>query len=147
MTLRLGDVPYLNTKPLTIALEGREGVELRVHPPSRLSDMLREGSLDGALVSSFALVHMALGAILIHMIPHFTDVGLSPSRSALALSIAGLLMPFLTSPARAVDSVLIVDTLLDDPAATAQHAQVLAQRCALMMPPASEFHLSPSSRS
>lgn len=40
------------------------------------------------LIASFALVHMALGAILIHMIPHFTDVGLSPSRSALALSIA-----------------------------------------------------------
>ena len=57
MTLRLGDVPYLNTKPLTLSLEGREGVELRVHPPSRLSDMLREGSLDGALVSSFALFH------------------------------------------------------------------------------------------
>jgi MFS family permease len=40
------------------------------------------------VVFSFALVQMALGAILIHMIPHFTDVGLSPSRSALALSIA-----------------------------------------------------------
>ncbi len=40
------------------------------------------------LVSSFTLVHMALGAILIHMIPHFMDVGLSPSRSSLALSIA-----------------------------------------------------------
>lgn len=58
MTLRLGDVPYLNTKPLTLALEGREGVELHVQPPSRLSEMLREGSLDGALVSSFALFHL-----------------------------------------------------------------------------------------
>ena len=57
MTLRLGDVPYLNTRPLTLALEGREDVSLSVHPPSRLNEMLREGSLEGALVSSFALFH------------------------------------------------------------------------------------------
>ncbi|MBI4251610.1 MAG: hypothetical protein HY618_04040 [Candidatus Tectomicrobia bacterium] len=55
--LKLGDVPYLNTKPLTIALEGREDVELLVHPPSRLSELLGAGALDGALVSSFALFH------------------------------------------------------------------------------------------
>jgi MFS family permease len=58
------------------------------------SDYLRSGTAVlgerafWLLVFSFALVHMALGAILIHMIPHFTDVGLPPSRSALALSIA-----------------------------------------------------------
>ncbi|MEK6711948.1 MAG: MqnA/MqnD/SBP family protein, partial [Nitrospinota bacterium] len=55
--LKLGDVPYLNTKPLTVALEGREDVELHVQPPSRLSEMLRAGALDGALVSSFSLFH------------------------------------------------------------------------------------------
>ncbi len=40
------------------------------------------------LLFSFALVHTSLGAILIHMIPHFTDLGLSEARSALALSFA-----------------------------------------------------------
>ncbi|MFQ5457113.1 MAG: MFS transporter [Myxococcota bacterium] len=40
------------------------------------------------LIASFTPVYMALGAILIHMIPHFTDIGLPPARSALALSIA-----------------------------------------------------------
>jgi MFS family permease len=38
------------------------------------------------LLFSFALVHTSLGAILIHMIPHFTDVGLTHARAALALS-------------------------------------------------------------
>ena len=66
------------------------------------------------LVSSFALVHMALGAILIHMIPHFTDVGLSPSRSALALSIAAgtgvggkLVFGYLTDHIRKKTAVLL----------------------------------------
>jgi MFS family permease len=39
------------------------------------------------LLFSFALVHTSLGAILIHMIPHCTDLGLSEARSALALSV------------------------------------------------------------
>lgn len=39
------------------------------------------------IIASFTPVYMALGAILIHMIPHFTDIGLSPAKSALALSI------------------------------------------------------------
>ena len=33
------------------------------------------------IIASFTPVYMALGAILIHMIPHFTDIGLSPARS------------------------------------------------------------------
>ncbi len=40
------------------------------------------------IIATFTPVFMGLGAILIHMIPHFTDVGLSPSKSALALSSA-----------------------------------------------------------
>jgi MFS family permease len=40
------------------------------------------------LLFSFALVHASLGAILIHMIPHFTDLGFSRARAALALSFA-----------------------------------------------------------
>jgi MFS family permease len=39
------------------------------------------------LIASFSLVYMSLGAILIHMIPHFSDVGLPPTGAAFALSI------------------------------------------------------------
>ena len=40
------------------------------------------------IAAAFTPVFMGLGAILIHMIPHFTDIGLSPAMSALALSSA-----------------------------------------------------------
>lgn len=57
-TMKLGTVPFLNAKPLTIALEGNPAVELVVEPPSKLAEMLASGELDGALVSSFALFGM-----------------------------------------------------------------------------------------
>ena len=50
------------------------------------------------IIASFTPVYMALGAILIHMIPHFTDIGLPPAKSALALSItagAGVIGKFI----------------------------------------------------
>ncbi len=56
--MRLGTVPFLNAKPLTIALEGKPDVALVVAPPSKLARMLSSGALDGALVSSFALFHI-----------------------------------------------------------------------------------------
>ena len=56
--LRLGTVPFLNARPLTLALERRPGVSLCTAPPSRLSGMLREGALDGALVSTYAMFHL-----------------------------------------------------------------------------------------
>ena len=55
--LKLGTVPYLNAKPLTIALEERADVDLRSEPPSKLAKMLAVGELDAALVSAFALFH------------------------------------------------------------------------------------------
>ena len=58
ITMKLGTVPFLNARPLTIALEGNSGVELVVEPPSKLAQMLESGELDGALVSSFALFQM-----------------------------------------------------------------------------------------
>ena len=58
ITMKLGTVPFLNARPLTIALEGNPGVELVVEPPSKLAQMLESGELDGALVSSFALFQM-----------------------------------------------------------------------------------------
>ncbi len=45
MNARIGSVPYLNGKPL---VEGLAHVEY--HPPARLAEMLRNGSLDAALV-------------------------------------------------------------------------------------------------
>ena len=57
-TMKLGTVPFLNARPLTIALEGNPAVELIVEPPSKLAEMLESGELDGALVSSFALFGM-----------------------------------------------------------------------------------------
>ncbi len=56
--MRLGTVPFLNARPLTIALEAKPEVELVVEPPSRLAHMLDEGALDCALVSSVALFQM-----------------------------------------------------------------------------------------
>ena len=56
--MKLGTVPFLNARPLTIALEGNPAVELVVEPPSKLAEMLERGELDGALVSSFALFGM-----------------------------------------------------------------------------------------
>ena len=53
--VRLGTVPFLNARPLTIALESEPRVELVVEPPSKLARMLARGELEGALVSSFAL--------------------------------------------------------------------------------------------
>ena len=53
--MRLGTVPFLNARPLTIALEGEPRVDLIVEPPSKLARMLSGSALDGALVSSFAL--------------------------------------------------------------------------------------------
>ena len=38
--LKLGTVPYLNAKPLTIALENRADLDLRSEPPSKLAEML-----------------------------------------------------------------------------------------------------------
>ena len=58
ITMKLGTVPFLNARPLTIALEGNSQVELVVEPPSKLAQMLTRGELDGALVSSFALFQM-----------------------------------------------------------------------------------------
>ena len=58
ITMKLGTVPFLNARPLTIALEGNSQVELVVEPPSKLAQMLESGELDGALVSSFALFQM-----------------------------------------------------------------------------------------
>lgn len=55
--LKLGTVPYLNAKPLTIALETRSDVDLVDAPPSKLAKMLAQGTVDAALVSSFALFH------------------------------------------------------------------------------------------
>jgi len=56
--MKLGTVPFLNARPLTIALEENPAVELIVEPPSKLAEMLARGELDGALVSSFALFQM-----------------------------------------------------------------------------------------
>ncbi|MDP6279554.1 MAG: hypothetical protein QGI11_13765, partial [Nitrospinota bacterium] len=53
--LKLGTVPFLNAKPLTLTLENRPDVELRSEPPARLLPMLESGALDGALVSTFAM--------------------------------------------------------------------------------------------
>lgn len=55
--LKLGTVPYLNAKPLTVALEERAGVDLRSEPPAKLAKMLEAGELDAALVSAYALFH------------------------------------------------------------------------------------------
>lgn len=55
--LKLGTVPYLNAKPLTLALEGRADVALCSEPPSHLAKMLAAGELDAALVSTYALFH------------------------------------------------------------------------------------------
>lgn len=55
--LKLGTVPYLNAKPLTIALEERADVDLCSEPPAKLAKMLEAGELDAALVSAFALFH------------------------------------------------------------------------------------------
>ncbi len=56
--LKLGTVPFLNAKPLTLTLETRAGVELRSEPPAQLLPLLENGTLDGALVSTFALFHL-----------------------------------------------------------------------------------------
>ncbi|HJP13530.1 MAG: menaquinone biosynthesis protein [Nitrospinota bacterium] len=56
--LKLGTVPFLNAKPLTLTLENRPDVELRSEPPARLLPMLESGELDGALVSTFAMFHL-----------------------------------------------------------------------------------------
>ncbi len=56
--MKLGTVPFLNARPLTIALEENPEVELIVAPPSELARALSRGEVDGALVSSFALFQM-----------------------------------------------------------------------------------------
>ena len=57
--MKLGTVPFLNARPLTIALEEDPGVEIISRPPSELARMLARGELDGALVSSFTLFQIA----------------------------------------------------------------------------------------
>lgn len=55
--MRLGCLPYLNVKPLVYSLEHGElpqGWELVYAPPSRLAEMLRNGEIAAAPVSSFA---------------------------------------------------------------------------------------------
>jgi chorismate dehydratase len=59
--LKLGTVPYLNARPLTLALEDLEGVSLRAEPPAQLLPLLESGEIDGALISTFAMFHL-LGA-------------------------------------------------------------------------------------
>ena len=56
--LKLGTVPYLNARPLTLALEDLEGVSLRAEPPARLLPLLESGEIDGALISTFAMFHL-----------------------------------------------------------------------------------------
>ncbi|MDI6759274.1 MAG: menaquinone biosynthesis protein [Candidatus Brocadiaceae bacterium] len=51
-SLRVGAVPYLNTKPLTAGIEGGRGVELRLAVPSQLPGLLERGELDVALIPS-----------------------------------------------------------------------------------------------
>ena len=51
-SLRIGAVPYLNTKPLVAGIEGGRGVELRLAVPSQLPDLLEQGELDVALIPS-----------------------------------------------------------------------------------------------
>src|SRR3989338_5993147 len=51
-SLRVGAVPYLNTKPLVAGIEGGRGVELRLAVPSQLPDLLERGELDVALIPS-----------------------------------------------------------------------------------------------
>lgn len=47
--VRLGAVSYLNTLPLIEGLDKLAGVELTLAPPSRLTGLLADGSLDAAL--------------------------------------------------------------------------------------------------
>ncbi len=47
---RIGTVPFLNERPLTLALEGRRDVELHRDLPARLAERLRDGALDAALL-------------------------------------------------------------------------------------------------
>lgn len=56
--LKLGTVPYLNAKPLTLALEESQAAELIVMPPNQLAGALEAGALDGALVSTFAMFQL-----------------------------------------------------------------------------------------
>ncbi|MBT5369162.1 MAG: menaquinone biosynthesis protein, partial [Nitrospinaceae bacterium] len=56
--LKLGTVPYLNARPLTLALEGHEKVDLRAEPPAQLLPLLESGEIDGALISTFAMFHL-----------------------------------------------------------------------------------------
>lgn len=49
--LRVGAVPYLNTKPLIAGME-ETGVELHFAVPSQLPDLLEQGEVDVALVPS-----------------------------------------------------------------------------------------------
>ncbi|MEK7242329.1 MAG: menaquinone biosynthesis protein, partial [Planctomycetota bacterium] len=51
-SLKIGAVPYLNTKPLVAGIEGGRGVELRLAVPSQLPDLLERGELDVALIPS-----------------------------------------------------------------------------------------------
>jgi predicted solute-binding protein len=48
--LKLGCVPYLNARPLVIALENDPGVALAYDPPSLLARGLEEGRFDAALL-------------------------------------------------------------------------------------------------
>ncbi|MCX7992816.1 MAG: menaquinone biosynthesis protein [Fimbriimonadales bacterium] len=55
MRFRIGSVPYINAAPLTRWLETEQGAryaELVFAPPSQLAQMLEQGALDVALVSS-----------------------------------------------------------------------------------------------
>lgn len=55
MRFRVGSVPYINAAPLTRWLETTEGAryaELLYAPPSQLAQLLAQGALDVALVSS-----------------------------------------------------------------------------------------------
>lgn len=53
---RLGAVPYLNAKPLTLDLEGDPAFRLTYSPPSALALEMRAGRLDAALLPSAFLL-------------------------------------------------------------------------------------------
>lgn len=50
--IQIGVVPYMNAKPLIYGLENNELVELRFTVPSLLSELLKRGEVDVALVPS-----------------------------------------------------------------------------------------------
>lgn len=49
---RIGAVPYLNAKPILYKLGGRHDLEIKLATPNILSNLLRKGEVDVALLSS-----------------------------------------------------------------------------------------------